>query len=241
MEINEIYYSLQGETKDSGVPTIFVRTQFCPLRCVWCDSAKTWKKGEGKEMTVVEVFNAIQALSVKAKICITGGEPLRQREEVMELCRMLNDASDVIGTVKVAGNNGRYITIETDGQEDISGVNCEIDSIVMDWKVPSSGMNKMMNANNLDFLMEQDQLKFIVWTKEDLDEVEKIVPQTNAEILIGVVEGVLPTAIMESQKQNVITRLEVVEWMKDFAEKIPNKIRFQIQLHKVIWGNAGGV
>lgn len=229
MEINEIYYSLQGETKDVGSPTIFVRTQFCPLRCVWCDSEHTWKKGAGKEMSVEEVFNAIQKLSTKAKVCITGGEPLRQRQDVVDLCIMMSQHfNDQHG-------GDRYVTLETDGQEDIARLGGYFDSIVMDWKVPSSGMNKSMNANNLGWLKEQDQLKFIVWTKEDLKEVELIVPKTQAEILVGVVEGVKP------KDGEQITRLEVVEWMKGFAEQVTNPIRFQVQLHKLIWGNVGGV
>lgn len=234
MEINEIFYSIQGETKDVGRPTIFVRTQFCPLRCVWCDSVKTHEKGKGIQMTIEEVLKEIKKYPENAAICITGGEPLRQKHEVQVLLMEIAKFS-----------KRRHVTVETDGQEDITAVNDmrwitdgsgeselnpSVDSVVMDWKVPSSGMHKTMREENLKKLRERDQIKFIVWHEDDLKEVERVCALVSCEILIGLVEGVQDKSV---EPKNTLTKLQVIEWMKQYSTKFKN-MRFQIQLHKLV-------
>lgn len=247
IELNEIFYSIQGETRDSGSPTVFVRTQFCPLRCSWCDTADSWKKGEGKlgKITLGEVIEKINSFSSTAKVCITGGEPLRQYQEVIFLSALLK-------------TKGRYVTVETDGQEPIARIQPIVDSVVMDWKCPTSGMSKVMDKGNLAILKSKDQVKFIVSNQQDLEVVEKVLkdmcgggwrlPDDLPEVLIGLVEGNFTV-------ENKLNSEQVVEWMKKFQNELSGvgkvmehltygslfRFRFQTQLHKHIYGNKRGV
>lgn len=222
MEINEIFFSIQGETKDVGRPCVFIRTQFCPLRCAWCDSEKTWFKNAGKQMALEEILAEVAKYPIDAMVCITGGEPLRHKVEVITIIQKLKTQ-----------NKFRHITVETDGAEDITTALPEdnkfgADSIVMDWKLPSSNMNHNMLEDNLKRLRGRDQLKFIVWYKSDLKVVEEIAKKTDAEILVGCVEG-----FNDKAQEETVNAKQVVEWMKEFSKDVP-KIRFQIQLHKLV-------
>ncbi len=152
MQINEIFFSLQGEGQNVGLPTIFVRTAGCNLRCRYCDT--TYAYHEGDEMTPAGVVAAIQRWSCP-RICITGGEPLQQ-DGLLEL-------------VDVLLAHGYAVEVETNGSRDISWLTTKEVSVSMDIKCPSSGMHTEMEMDNLALLRSRDQLKFVIGTREDYD------------------------------------------------------------------------
>ncbi|MEA2054441.1 MAG: radical SAM protein [Candidatus Thermoplasmatota archaeon] len=150
MKINEIFYSIQGEGRNVGLPTIFVRTTGCNLRCPYCDTAYAYYEGE--EISLQEILKKIKKWDCK-RICLTGGEPLLQ-DELPELIDMLL-------------SEGYKISIETNGSIDISEIAKKDVIISMDIKCPSSGMYKKMNVDNISLLRSHDELKFIIGDMED--------------------------------------------------------------------------
>jgi len=158
MKINEIFYSLQGEGKLSGLPSIFIRSTGCNLRCTFCDT--TYAYENGKEMSVVEIINQIQKFPSNY-ICITGGEPLLQDETI-----------DLINALL---KKGYEICLETNGSISIEKIAGRKSLLVsLDIKTPSSNMHKKMNFDNISKLTSYDQLKFIVKNKQDYDYAKDI-------------------------------------------------------------------
>ncbi len=151
MRICEIFTSIQGEGLTMGLPTVFVRTVGCNLRCNWCDTAYSFEGG--KEMSVDEVISEIGNAKL---VCLTGGEPMLQKDSP-ELMRRLT-----------AG--GKNIVLETNGSVDLSQVadNPKI-MLSMDIKCPSSGMSDQMLSSNMSLLSRKDQLKFVVADDIDFD------------------------------------------------------------------------
>jgi len=151
MKVNEIFFSLQGEGILSGMPTVFIRTTGCNLRCVYCDTKYAYY--DGVEISVEEVVRRVKRHRCRY-ICITGGEPLLQ-----------NSIYNLINELKILYYN---ILIETNGSEDIVKLKSIPNVMVsLDIKCPSSGMHKQMLMNNISTLHETDQLKFIIQSKED--------------------------------------------------------------------------
>ncbi len=151
MKITEIFYSIQGEGKQMGLPTIFVRTGGCNLKCDWCDTKYAWEGG--KEMSLKKIREAVQEFSA-SRVCLTGGEPLIQ-DEIYELIDTLKEGYD--------------ITVETNGSLDISRLTDMDLMISMDYKTPSSLMSEKMIERNLDLLRKCDQLKFVIADKDDYE------------------------------------------------------------------------
>ncbi len=172
MKIAEIFTSLQGEGLTSGYPTIFVRLAGCNLSCSYCDTRAGRK--EGKEMSVDDVIQRVLAEKPPC-VCITGGEPLLQKEDVAEIARRLIGA-------------GKNVSIETNGTIPFDGLPDEV-SICMDVKCPSSG--EMSDITLLSSLKPIDSVKFVVGTDEDLTYTTKIITAhpTRAEIFISPVYG----------------------------------------------------
>jgi len=159
MKINEIFYSLQGEGKWSGLPNIFIRTTGCNLRCSFCDT--TYAYDDGKEMSVEEILNDIRKYRCKY-VCVTGGEPLLQNE----MPELIN------GLVK---RNYR-ICLETNGSINIENMAGKKSLMIsLDVKCPSSNMHEKMCLENLSLLKKDDQLKFVVGDKIDYDYAKKII------------------------------------------------------------------
>ncbi len=172
MKIAEIFTSLQGEGLTSGYPTIFIRLAGCNLSCSYCDTPAS-RQG-GTDMNVSEV--ATGALLQKPPyVCITGGEPLLQKDEVAELARQLIKA-------------GKMVSIETNGTVPFDDLPSDI-SICMDVKCPSSG--EFSNINLLSDLKSTDSVKFVVGTDDDLQYAEKVIMShpTKAEIFISPIYG----------------------------------------------------
>jgi 7-carboxy-7-deazaguanine synthase len=151
LKITEIFHSLQGEARDVGRPTVFIRLTGCPLRCVYCDSEYAFFGGEW--MHIDEIME--QAASYKTKhVCVTGGEPLAQKR-----CRDLLD--------KLC-ESGFKVSLETSGAIDVSKVDERV-SRVVDIKTPDSGEVERNLWANLDVLTAHDQIKFVICSRGDYD------------------------------------------------------------------------
>ena len=151
LNINEIFYSLQGEAREVGLPTVFVRLTGCPLRCTYCDTEYAFKGNN--PLTIDEILTEVKKYNTRY-VCVTGGEPLAQIN-----CHVLLDA-----LIK----DDYKVSLETSGSIDITDVNPDV-SIVMDVKTPSSGESKQNKYDNIDKLETKDQLKFVIGSKEDFD------------------------------------------------------------------------
>ncbi|MGM0405766.1 MAG: 7-carboxy-7-deazaguanine synthase QueE [Thermoplasmatota archaeon] len=174
MKITEIFYSLQGEGTQIGLPTVFIRTAGCNLRCEWCDT-KYAREG-GKEYTTQEILAEISNYPVK-RVCITGGEPLMQ-DDLLDLIDKL------IQTY--------VISLETNGSLDIKTISKKDVHISMDYKTPSSGMCEEMRDENIDFLKTTDVLKFVITDKDDYDFAKETIKKLNppSEIVFQPVHGI---------------------------------------------------
>ncbi len=173
MRICEIFHSIQGEGLMMGVPTTFVRTVGCNLRCEWCDTQYSMDGGE--EMSLDAIMERIGDVK---HVCVTGGEPMLQ-PEMPELLRRLVSA-------------GKQVVLETNGSVDLSDVPRDpLMLISMDIKCPSSGMTDRMLYSNLSLLSRKDQLKFIVRDDDDFDfalDVLKRYP-VDTNVIFGPVGG----------------------------------------------------
>ena len=159
MEINEIFYSIQGEGKWTGLPNVFIRTTGCNLRCSFCDTKYAYF--DGKKMTIKDIMKSINEYHCR-KVCITGGEPLLQ-EDITELIVSLE-------------NNNYKMCLETNGSQPIQKILNKNNLIIsMDIKCPSSKMHQKMNFENISLLEEKDQLKFVIKDKKDYNYGKKII------------------------------------------------------------------
>lgn len=151
--LSEIFYSLQGEGLNTGLPTIFIRLAGCPLRCPYCDTKYALTIKNGKKTAFAIILKTLKKYPCKG-ICLTGGEPLWQKNSI-ELIKLL---------IK----NGYSISIETSGAVPIKDVPKEAE-IVMDLKTPSSRHENRNLMENLAFLKTTDSIKFVIGNKKDFD------------------------------------------------------------------------
>ena len=202
--MNEIFYSIQGEGNAAGLPCVFVRLTYCNLRCTYCDTEYAFYDGE--EKTLDEIIDEVKKYKCKL-VEITGGEPLVQ-EESLELMRRLCDA-------------GFNVMLETGGSLSIKNVDTRV-KMIMDFKCPSSGMEKKNFYENVNYLKKADEVKFVIGNREDYDWAKEIISGYNliskCEILFSVVFG-------------VVEPVKLVEWILE--DKLD--VRFQLQMHKYIW------
>ena len=151
LNITEIFYSLQGEAKEVGIPTVFVRLTGCPLRCNYCDTAYAFKGNN--PLSIASIMEQVEKYNTHY-VCVTGGEPMAQRN-----CLILLD------TLIEAGYK---VSMETSGSIDISPVNKKV-SVVMDLKTPSSTEQSQNRYENIALLESNDQLKFVIASRSDFD------------------------------------------------------------------------
>ena len=180
LRISEIFYSLQGESRTVGLPTVFIRLTGCPLRCGYCDTSYAFSGGQ--RMTLSAILAQVAEYSPRY-VTVTGGEPLAQRDCWL-LLKMLCDA-------------GYATSVETSGAVDIRQVDKRV-STVMDIKTPGSGEVERNLYKNLDLLKRKDQVKFVIinrvdyeWSRNFIDEKELA---GNLEILFSPVHGELEPA-----------------------------------------------
>jgi 7-carboxy-7-deazaguanine synthase len=205
MKINEIFYSIQGESSFMGKPCIFVRLSGCNMRCSYCDTVYAYS--EGREISVPEVIQAIAAFPAKL-VLITGGEPLLQKS-VHELFSMLLDS-------------GYTVCLETGGQLPVSEVDARIHKI-MDLKCPSSGMLQHNRFENIEFLSTKDEVKFVVGDRADFDWACDVIRRHN---LVSRAGGVLFSPVYSR-----LAYCDLARWTLECGLAV----RMQLQLHKIIW------
>ena len=203
--INEIFYSIQGESTWSGLPFTFIRLTGCNLRCRYCDTRYAYR--EGTEWEIDAVLDHINRLACP-RITVTGGEPLSQLETPALISRLLSE--------------GYLVTLETNGSLDIGQVDARCIKI-MDIKGPSSGMQAHHRMENHAKLTAVDQVKLLVADRIDFEyaramAAELITRIPAGQILFSPIHGRLPAA-------------QLAEWI--LADKL--EARLQIQLHKFLW------
>ena len=174
MKVFEIFPSIQGEGPYQGIPSAFIRLSGCNLSCRWCDTPKTQDGSSGEEMTVDEVFGQVKKLGL-SHVCITGGEPLIQQDELLSLLKDLYE-------------DGYIVEIETNGTIDPVPV-MKYSSVCMDIKCPSSGEKSF--APFVKKLRPSDCVKFVVEGKEDLEYIAGLLDDVPSyvEICISPVWG----------------------------------------------------
>jgi len=205
MKINEIFYSISGESVQAGRLAIFIRTFGCPCRCSYCDSMYAVEGSDYKEMSVDDILGEVSKYASKY-VVLTGGEPLIQPESHELIQRLVY--------------SGYHVEIETCGAVDISyAASLEGVTVTMDWKCPSSNMLEKMIATNLEHLRASDALKCVVGSREDLDEMLRVSKLTLAQVFVSPVFGQIePKEIVEYLMKHELT-----------------DVRLQLQLHKFIW------
>ena len=173
LNINEIFYSLQGEAKTVGLPTVFVRLTGCPLRCTYCDTEYAFK---GSNLMSIEVILNEVGQYNTPHVCVTGGEPLAQTNSLELLDALVS--------------KGYQVSLETSGSIDVAPVNPKV-SIVMDVKTPDSGESEQNLWSNMTQLSGKDQLKFVIGSRSDFDWSVEILDQhpSEAEVLFSPVFG----------------------------------------------------
>ncbi|KTT39973.1 7-carboxy-7-deazaguanine synthase [Pseudomonas oryzihabitans] len=210
LRLTEIFYSLQGEARTAGLPTVFVRLTGCPLRCQYCDTAYAFTGGE------IHHLDAIleQVASYRPRhICVTGGEPLAQ-PNCLSLLEKLCDA-------------GYEVSLETSGALDVSGVDARVSKVV-DLKTPGSGeMGRNLYAN-MAYLTPNDQVKFVICSREDYDWAVSTLIEYRLEQRAG--------EVLFSPSHGQVVPRELAEWI--VADNLP--VRFQLQLHKILWNDEPG-
>ena len=205
LTVNEIFYSIQGESTRAGRPCVFVRLTACDLRCTWCDTVYAFY--EGRKMSVDEVVAAVDRYECPL-VEITGGEPLLQ-EDAYELMDRL-----------IAG--GRTVMLETGGHRPIDRVPARVFKII-DVKCPGSGEDRKNDWSNLERLAPHDEVKFVVSNRADYEFARDVIarydlPARAAAVLLSPVHGGLDPQMLS-------------RWMLD--DHLP--ARLQVQLHKFIW------
>ena len=209
LRITEIFLSLQGEARDAGWPTVFVRLTGCPLRCGYCDTAYAFHGGEWHE--IEDILATVRSYGVR-HVCVTGGEPLAQKRCVQLLSRLVEE--------------GYVVSLETSGAIDIAPVDTRVSRIV-DIKTPGSGEVARNLWSNMAELTPNDQVKFVICSREDFDWA------------VGVLhsQGLAAKCdVLFSPSFSQIAPADLAQWIID--ARLP--VKFQMQLHKQLWGEAQG-
>lgn len=209
LRITEIFLSLQGEARDAGWPTVFVRLTGCPLRCQYCDTAYAFHGGEWRDIDAI--LAEVGSHGVR-HVCVTGGEPLAQKR-CLSLLSRLCDA-------------GYEVSLETSGAIDVAGVDPRV-SRVVDIKTPGSGELARNLWQNLPLLTARDQVKFVVCSRADFEWARDVVAGHRLHEACDV---------LFSPSHAQVSARELADWI--VREKLP--VRFQMQLHKQLWGEEPG-
>jgi len=217
LRITEIFHSIQGESTWAGLPCTFVRLTGCPLRCVWCDTAYAFHGGE--RLSLDDIVARVDAAGAPL-VEVTGGEPLAHRN-AFELVRRLLD-------------RGYTVLVETSGAFDVAPLDPRAHKI-MDLKCPGSGESERNLWSNLEHLTPRDEIKFVIADRVDYEWAASVV--RGRGLAERVRNGTL-RAILFSPVWEQLEFRELADWI--LADGLP--VRFQLQLHKAIWGaNVPGV
>ena len=209
LRVTEIFYSLQGEAATTGLPTAFIRLTGCPLRCRYCDTAYAFTGGE--PMSLQQIIDKITPWHPRY-VCVTGGEPLAQKN-----CRRL---------LSRLCDNGYHVSLETSGAMDVADIDERV-SRIMDLKTPDSGESGKNRLQNINLLNARDRIKMVISSRRDYewacDMLQRHRLQQRCEVLFSPNTAQQPAA-------------ELADWI--IEDNLP--VRFQLQLHKILWGEQPG-
>jgi 7-carboxy-7-deazaguanine synthase len=211
LRITEIFHSVQGESTWAGLPCTFVRLTGCPLRCVWCDTGYAFHGGE--RMTLDDILERVRAFGTPL-VEVTGGEPLAHANAFVLVERLLDEGCTVL--------------VETSGAFDVGPLDPRAHKI-MDLKCPGSGESHRNLWSNLDHLGPGDEVKFVVKDEADWRWAESTIRERRLEERVR--SGAL-RALLVSPVWGEIDLEALAAWV--LASGLP--VRFQVQLHKLIWG-----
>ncbi len=209
LRVTEIFHSLQGEADTVGFPTVFVRLTGCPLRCQYCDTEYAFYGGEWRSFEEI----LAEVARYKARfVCVTGGEPLAQKNCGALLRRLCDE--------------GYRVSLETSGAIDIAGIDERV-IVVMDLKTPGSQESQRNRLGNLAVLKPTDMVKFVICDRADYDWSKNMIAShritERCQVLFSPSYGQLNPA-------------DLAEWILE--DRLP--VRLQVQLHKILWGDEPG-
>ncbi|RLQ20334.1 7-carboxy-7-deazaguanine synthase QueE [Seongchinamella sediminis] len=210
LRITEIFYSLQGEARTVGLPTVFVRLTGCPLRCVYCDTEYAFSGGELQSLE--DVVARVAAYQPRY-VTVTGGEPLAQ-PNCLPLLAALCDA-------------GYEVSLETGGAMPLAGVDPRVVKVV-DLKTPASGEMNRNDYDNLALLQSHDQIKFVICDRADYDWARFKLDEFQLASRVS--------DVLFSPSHGELSGRQLAEWI--LADKLP--VRMQLQLHKILWNDEPG-
>ena len=207
LPINETFLSLQGEGKDTGLPTFFIRIAGCNLSCKWCDTTYSQKKSQGKEMPFDEILLQVPT-EYPLRVCVTGGEPLFHE--------------NIVSFLELLGRHIKgWVSVETNGSIVLPYVRPRV-SWAMDIKCPSSGMDGYNIYENIERLRFGDQLKFIIANREDYDFAKPLLD----------IHKHKPYQVVFQPAYESLDPAELAKWILE--DKLD--VRLGLQQQKIIWG-----
>jgi 7-carboxy-7-deazaguanine synthase len=205
VRINEIFYSIQGESSKAGERCVFVRLTGCGLRCTYCDTEYAFYEGE--DMSINDVVAKVKSYGCNL-VELTGGEPLEQEAVYTVIDRLLAE--------------GFELMIETGGHMDVSRVDTRVKRIV-DFKTPYSGMSKRNRYDNVEHLTKHDEVKFVIGSREDFEWSKEKVEEYELDKKVE--------TVLFSPVWGQLQPIDLANWI--MQEQVP--VRFQLQLHKILW------
>ena len=217
LRVTEIFHSVQGESTWAGLPCTFIRLTGCPLRCVWCDTEYAFHGGA--RMSLDAIIARVDEIGTRV-VEVTGGEPLSHRNAFVLVERLLD--------------RGYTVLVETSGAIDVAPLDPRAHKI-MDLKCPGSGEAARNLWSNLDHLTARDEIKFVIASRADYEWARAAIRERGLDmrVLNGELRALLFSPVWESMDFR-----QLAEWVLE--DRLP--VRYQIQLHKIIWGaNVPGV
>lgn len=208
LRITEIFYSLQGESSTIGLPTVFVRLTGCPLRCQYCDTEYAFTGGDNYSLD--QIMDQV-AKDKPPYVCVTGGEPLAQKNCLPLLTRLCDE--------------GYNTSLETSGAISLEGVDPRVKK-VMDIKTPDSAEAAKNLWANLDYITENDEIKFVICSREDYEWSKDIAENYQ----------LFDKNVLFSPSFGEVDAKDLAQWILD--DHLP--VRFQVQLHKYLWDDEPG-
>ncbi|SDC05396.1 7-carboxy-7-deazaguanine synthase QueE [Acinetobacter boissieri] len=218
LKITEIFYSLQGEADAAGLPTVFIRLTGCPLRCTYCDTTYSFEGGQRQSL---ESIIATAKSYNTPYICVTGGEPLAQPNCIA----LLTQLCDL----------GFEVSLETSGALDVSKVDPRV-SKVLDLKTPTSGEDHRNLMSNLAHLTPKDQIKFVICNQTDYEWSKQQVLFYQLHKKVNTVWFSPAFAVEKGNAKLPQFARDLAQWLLD--DQLP--VRFQLQLHKLLWQDETG-
>lgn len=209
LKITEIFRSLQGEGDAVGFPTVFVRLTGCPLRCQYCDTTYSFTGGEW--WTLDAILARVRELHAR-HVCVTGGEPLAQRQCLALLTRLCDE--------------GYHVSLETSGALPVAEVDPRV-TLVVDVKTPASGEAHRNLLDQLARLRPRDQVKFVICDRADYEWSRALLQERGTSV------QAMP---LFSPSHEQLPARQLAEWILE--DRLP--VRLQVQLHKILWGNEAG-